>query len=201
MSTVPLDYRTYTSIVERAASRQRVRKLASLSEALASLVATEPTPAHEAAYARYTRARTPIQKQAPGPPPPPMVTAHEEFTARIDALQQTTPTLTKAQAIEQIAPADPALWERRRQAHVYGREMPPPVAKEAPPRYEAILKMATDRAAQTPGLTRRAVLMTLAQEDPARYYAAYQRYHLTDGVHDHHAAVLAKSHDAAKEGI
>jgi len=132
---------------------------------------------------------------------PPSLSPDEALAKAIAVLQQADATRTTGQALEQVAHADPALWEQRHLAHLYGREIPPPVQKQAPPTYAQVLKMATDRAAQTPGLTRRAVLMTLAQEDPARYYEAYQRYHLTDGVQGQHAAVLAKGHDAAKEGI
>jgi len=79
MSQTPLDYKTYTAVVERADLRKHIRGLPTREAALRSLVEEEPHhPEYAAAHARYAKAqppqaRTALTKQAPGPHVPPAV--------------------------------------------------------------------------------------------------------------------------------
>ena len=93
--------------------------------------------------------------------------------------------MTTAQAIEKVVQTDPDLWTQHILCQRTG-ERPAPVAKAAPPSYEQILKAATARAAATGG-TRREAMVQLVEEHPHEqaYYAAYRKYHLTDGIQDH----------------
>ena len=54
--------------------------------------------------------------------------------------------------------------------------------------------MADARVAKTAGLSRRDALSALVQEHPGEqaYYEAYRKYHLSDGLQEHHAAERAQ---------
>jgi hypothetical protein len=221
MPTEPLDYLAYSRILDRADIRQRVRKMASRAAALRSLVAEEPTDAHQQALARYTGAvirqasasvTTPAARaphmpaavvspaRAPQTPtPPPRPTRDAELEARIAAVQKAQPMLTRVQAQEHVAHEDPALWERQRHMHLYGRELPAPVEKEAPPSYEQVMKTVDTRRAGRANVSREQMLIAMLKELPHgsevfhHMYAMYRYYHVSgDALRDRDAAVLAK---------
>jgi hypothetical protein len=121
----------------------------------------------------------------------------EELTQRIARLKQANPALTEVQAQEQMAHDDPELWERRRQMLLYGREVRPPVQKQAEPSYAQIVKMADERRAGRPNVSRRDALAELVTEHPSEpcFHAAYRQYHLADGLEEQQAATRQVAND------
>ena len=115
-----------------------------------------------------------------------------EIARRIAQLQQAHPGLSPAQALEQVAHEEPALWDRHVAAQRKG-ERPAPVVKAALPSDAQMLKTADAQVAQQPGLTRHAALMALVKAHPDKpaYDEAYGRYHVREGLWDHDNARLA----------
>jgi hypothetical protein len=110
---------------------------------------------------------------------------YEEMEARAAALQETT-GLTHGQALDRVAKDAPDLWARYIEAQRRGAS-PAPLAKEAPPSRDRILKMAQTMRAEAPTLTTLEALAKLAHEHPTEqaYYDAYRHYQLGPGLDDH----------------
>jgi hypothetical protein len=207
MAQLPLDYKTYSAVLNRADIRKAVRGLPTREAALASLVREEPhNPAHAAAYARYTGhhpalvakdtpsagPRVPVVKQTPAPPPPPP-SATDTLLGRIAKRQAEQPGLSFLDASNEVVDETPELHaayvqERRHQPWLQS----PSVAKQAPVSEETILKMAESRMAQRPGVSKLQALADLAQEHQGQreFWAAYREYQLGQGRLDYEQARL-----------
>lgn len=122
--------------------------------------------------------------------------AADTLMAQIAARQAAAPGLRVADAWTPVMKENPELraqYERdARYPSLRGQPMPPQA--DPAPTYEAILAMADARVTKAAGLSRRAALIALVQEHPQdqAYYEAYRKYHVTDGLADHHAAGRAQ---------
>jgi len=195
MSRIPIDYLTYTAILDRAEIRKDARTLPTLEAALRSLVADEPTAAHVEAYRRYTGARAPVTKQAPArvaapavpqaPPPPP--TATEALMAAIAKAQAAEPGLSFLAASDRVSQEHPDLHAQYVLEQRFPQRPVRPVAKQEALSTAAIMKMAEAHVRQQPGLTTRAALEALVTAHPHEpaFYTAYRMYHLGAGLDDH----------------
>jgi hypothetical protein len=128
----------------------------------------------------------------------------EEIQQRIAHVRQANPSLTEVEAQQQVAYNDPELWERRRQALLYGREVRPPVQKEAEPSYVQVMKTVDQQRAGQAGVTREEVLIAMLKEHPEgsdafqALYKHYRQYHVSGDALRDHDAQLAKSQAPAQ---
>ena len=147
--------------------------------------------------AQATRLRKAITEAAPpreSPAPP--ASAEEQLIALTEAhMAAHHCTFAEASGIVQKAHRDLAeqrLWETRHPGQPYR-----PVAKAAPPTYEAVLKLVDLRRASQPQVSRdEAFCQVLADHDGTPHYGEvyemYRRYQQSDGIRDRDAAILAQ---------
>ena len=138
----------------------------------------------------HARLRKAVQLSAEGD----TMTPTAILMAKAEAMVSEGSALTVAKALDVLAAAEPALWNAHILAQRQGAATPAPVAKAEPPSYEQIVAIAKAQAVSRPDLSTEEALTTMALEHPQEgaYWDAHRRWHLTDGLREHEAAVLAK---------